>query len=98
MKVYWSHKARDRLREIHAYIAQDSPPSADRMVDLLLRHGERLALQPRTERRVPEYPEDDLHEVMERPFRLIYRVGADRIDILTVKHYRQRLPAKPSDL
>lgn len=98
MKVYWSQKARARLREIHAYIAQDSPPSADRILDRLLRRGERLALQPRIERRVPEYPEDDLHEVLERPFRVIYRVGSDRIDILTVKHYRQRLPAKPSGL
>lgn len=91
MKVYWSHKARTRLQEIHAYIAQDSPLNADRVLDRLLRRGERLALQPRVERRVPEYPEDDLREVLERPLRLIYRAAPGRIDILTVKHDRQRL-------
>jgi hypothetical protein len=45
--VYWSHKARTRLREIHAYIAQDSPLSATQMVDRLIQRGEHLAAGPR---------------------------------------------------
>ena len=96
--VHWSHKARTRLREIHAYIAQDSSLYATQMVDRLTRRGEQLAAVPRVERRVPEYPEDDLREVLERPYRLIFQVSPDRIDILTIKHYRQRLPAQAADL
>ena len=96
--VYWSHKARVRLREIHAYIAKDSPLRATQMVDRLTRRGEQLASEPRAERRVPEYPEDELHEVLERPYRLIFQVSLGRIDILTVKHYRQRLPDRVTEL
>jgi toxin ParE1/3/4 len=43
-------------------------------------------------RRLPEYPETELREVLERRFRLIYLVKLDRIEVVTVKHYRQRLP------
>jgi toxin ParE1/3/4 len=96
--VYWSHKARTRLREIHAYIAKDSPLSATQMVDRLTRRGEHLAAEPRADRRVPEYPEDDLREVLERPYRLIFQVSPGRIDILTIKHYRQRLQVQATDL
>jgi toxin ParE1/3/4 len=47
---------------------------------------------------VPEYPEDDLREVLVRPYRLIFQVSPGRIDILTIKHYRQRLPAQSVEL
>jgi toxin ParE1/3/4 len=96
--VYWSHKARTRLREIHAYIAKDSPLRATQMVDRLTRRGEHLAAEPHVDRHVPEYPEDDLREVLERPYRLIFQASSGRIDILTIKHYRQRLPARAANL
>jgi len=96
--VTWSDKARLRLREIHDYIAQDSPVQAQRMIDRLTRRSSRLALAPRADRSVPEYRQESLREVLERPYRIIYLVGQDRIDIVTVKHYRQRLPRKSADL
>lgn len=92
MKVYWTAEASARLLDIQAYIAQDSPMAA--------RRSRKLAEPPLTGRTVPEYPDSDLREVLERPFRLIYRVVAERqqIDIVTVKHYRQKLPPRPEQL
>ena len=94
----WSAKARFRLREIHDYIAQDSPAQARQMVDLLTARSSRLALTPRADRSVPEYRQEHLREILERPYRIIYLVGVGRIDIVTVKHYRQRLPRSPTKL
>ena len=98
MKVNWSDKAKSRLHEIHDFVAIDSPIRAKQVVDRLTRRSEKLALHPRPERRVPEYFQDDLREVLEPPFRIIYLINADQIDIVTVKHYRQRLPERPADL
>ena len=92
MKVYWTLEARERLLEIQAYISQYSPKAGRSVTARLLQRSRKLALPPITGRRLPEYPEAELREVLERPFRLIYLVKADRIEILTVKHYRQRLP------
>ena len=98
MKVTWSRKARERLREIQDYIAKDSPIRATQVVNRLIRRSEKLVLEPRIDRLVPEYPQDNLREALDRPFRLIYLVSLSGINIVTVKHYRQRLPEHPTDL
>ena len=50
--------------------------NAARLVDRLTRRGEALAAEPRIDRRVPEYLEQNLREVLERPYRLIFLVLA----------------------
>lgn len=47
---------------------------------------------------MPEYPEADLRELLERPFRIIYRVTTDQIEIVSVMHYRQLLPTDTQTL
>ena len=44
---------------------------------------------------VPEFERDDIRETLLRPYRIIYRLNVDRIDILTVRHYRELLPEDP---
>jgi toxin ParE1/3/4 len=98
MRVYWTLEARARLLEIQAYIAQYSPRAARAVAVRLLQRSRKLATAPLTGRRLPEYPETELREVLERPFRLVYLTKLDRIEIITVKHYRQRLPKSPKRL
>ena len=98
MKVYWTLEARARLLEIQAYIAQYSPSAARSMAARLLQRSRRLGIPPLTGRRLAEYPETELREVLERPYRLIYQVKPDRVEVITVKHYRQQLPRNPQRL
>jgi plasmid stabilization system protein ParE len=60
--------------------------------------GSSGAAPPLLGRRLPEYPNADLRELMERPFRIIYAVKPERIEIVTIKHYRQNLPRDPRRL
>ena len=57
-----------------------------------------LATPPLTGRRLPEYPDADLRELLERPYRLIYLVTPKGIEIVTVMHYRQLLPGDANQL
>lgn len=98
MRVYWTPEARRRLREIHSYIARESPVVADEVTARVLRRSQQLAIPPPLGRRLPEYPQADLRELLQRPFRIIYRVKAERIEIVTIKHYRQNLPRNPRHL
>ena len=68
------------------------------MVERILRRADRLSEAPRSSARLPAFRDDEVRELLERPYRIIYRVGADRLEILTVKHYRQRLVNRPTDL
>ena len=43
-------------------------------------------------RRVPEYHQDNVREIGEPPYRIIYRVTADVVQVLTIMHERQLLP------
>ena len=64
------------------------------MVDRLLRRSEQLEDFPFSGRDVPEYEVPDVREVIEGPYRIIYRVKTDQIDVLTVVHSAQLLPPR----
>ena len=86
MKVHWTDTAEGHLDAIYAYVAQDSPQYARRMVDRLTRRSQQIAEFPFSGRRVPEYDVDQIREVIEGSFRIIYHIKADQIDVLTVIH------------
>lgn len=98
MKVYWTFEARARLREIQQYLSKYSQSVARSVVARLLKRSRRLATKPMEGRRLREYPSTNLREVLERPYRIIFQVKPKQIEIITVKHYRQRLPRSPSRL
>lgn len=50
------------------------------------------AMRPRSGRIVPKYDDENLRELITPPYRLIYRIKPDRIDIIAVFHGAQQLP------
>lgn len=86
MKVHWTETAEAHLDAIHAYISQDSPEYAKRVVDRLTRRSEQIGAFPRSGRRVPEYDQDLIREVVEGTYRIIYRIKPGQIDVLAVIH------------
>jgi plasmid stabilization system protein ParE len=84
MRVIWTATAVARLEEIEDYIAADDPEAAVRFTDALLDAGESLAHSPNRSRAIPELPASGLREVIHRRYRLVYRVSAKTIEILTV--------------
>lgn len=94
MKLRWTPEARTQLRQIEAYVATESPLAARQLVARLIRRGSQLAELPRSGRKVPEFGREDVRELLEAPYRIVYRIHEARaeIDILTVWHYRRRLP------
>lgn len=92
MRVIWSVEAAEQLREITNYVAERNPQAARRIAAALLKRSRHLAQPPLTGRRLPEFPHADLRELLERPYRLIYRITDSRVEIVALKHYRQLLP------
>lgn len=92
MKVHWTDRAKSRLRLIHDYIAQDAPLIASEVVERLLHRSLQIGELPYSGREVPEYQREDVREILERPYRILYRIRPERIDVITVMHYRQLLP------
>jgi addiction module RelE/StbE family toxin len=95
VKVHWTNTALGHLLAIYEYIAQDSQVYAQRMVDRLTRRSEQIAAFPLSGRTVPEYEAEDIREMIERPYRIIYRIKPEQIDVLAVIHGAQLLPLEP---
>lgn len=92
MRVHWTDRAKARLRHIHDYIAEDSAKTALKVVDRMTARSKQIAELPYSGRRVREYSDNDIRELLEAPYRIIYKIKPDQIDVLTVMHYRQILP------
>jgi toxin ParE1/3/4 len=62
------------------------------MVDRITQRSEQVSSQPFSGRKVPEYETEDIRELIEKPYRIIYRLKQGQIDVLAVIHGAQLLP------
>ncbi len=92
MNVVWTDEAKVHLDDIYQYIKRDAPFYARQTVDKLTRRVEQLIDHPRSGRIVSKYDDENLRELIVYPYRLIYRIKPDRIDIIAVFHGAQQLP------
>ncbi|MFQ5865480.1 MAG: type II toxin-antitoxin system RelE/ParE family toxin [bacterium] len=77
---------------MYEYIAKDSTLYAERMVDRLTSRSKQITDFPMSGRKVPEYDAEDIREVFEGHYRIIYRIRPKQIDILAVIHGSRLLP------
>ena len=92
MNVVWTPEAQSHLDSIYQYIKHDAPFYAQGVVDTLTRRSQQLVDHPLSGRIVPAYDDRKLRELIVYPYRLIYRVMIDRIDVIAVFHGARQLP------
>ena len=78
-----------QLHAIYAYIAQTSPDYARRTVDRLTNRSKQISAFPHSGRMVPEYEDENIREVLEASYRIIYVIYSEQIDVLAVIHEAQ---------
>jgi plasmid stabilization system protein ParE len=84
MKVVWSKESLNRLIEIEEFIAENNPSNAIEFTDFLVSKSLLIEENPGIGRTVPEFSDPDIRELIIKGYRLVYRLGKGRIDILTV--------------
>ena len=89
MRVLLTVDARADIRTIRERRAEFSPGRADDLVLELLRRLRQIRDFPRLGRIVPELQHEDLREVLEQGYRIIYQVFPDRAEVFAVLHSRQ---------
>ena len=88
MTVVWTDAAVSQLDAIYNYIAHTSPEYALGMIDRLTKRSIQIAEFPYSGRMVPEYDLNEVREVLEWPYRIIYLIkpGESRVEVLAVVH------------
>jgi len=85
MNIVWSQEANDNLIDIEDFIARDSLERAISFVDTLITHAEEiLSDNPKAGRVVPEIGNPDIRELIYRGYRIVYRINASTVAVLTV--------------
>ncbi len=90
-QVIWTDPAIADLDAIADYIALDNTAAARDLVARVVRHVGQLARHPRSGPRLPELPRDRFRQLIEPPFRIVYRQDGDRVLILHVMRGEQML-------
>jgi len=91
-QLIWSPRAAADLEAIREHIAYDSELYAGLMVSRLVAAPSRLIQFPELGRIVPEYDQPDLRELIVRPYRLVYRLRGEFVEIATVFHAARMFP------
>jgi toxin ParE1/3/4 len=94
LEIVWSVRARRRLREIRAYVAQDKPDAAERLATRIVALVELLKEHPYLGR---EGSKPGVREFVPggTPYLIFYRVRARRVTILTIWHGAQSRWRRP---
>ena len=93
-RVRWTESARRDLNEIAAFLAQQSPNRALRVVKRIRTRARSLEHQPERGRIVPELGNLGIHswrELVEAPYRVVYRVADPDVRVVLVVDGRRDL-------
>jgi toxin ParE1/3/4 len=92
MKLFWTETAKQDLLAIKRYIAIDNPIAGKRWVKRLRERARSALHAPLAGRTVPEMSREDIRELIEGNYRIVYQVLEDRLVILTVFEGHQLFP------
>jgi addiction module RelE/StbE family toxin len=94
LKVVWTSLARDDLREIVSYVAQDDRTAAIRVGEKILSSVEPLKTMPQIGRIVPERHDRTIREIIRGNYRIIYRVREEQnvVEIWRIWHGARGTP------
>jgi toxin ParE1/3/4 len=84
MKLFWTETAKQDLQAIRRYIATDNPVAAKQWIQRLRERARNALHAPLAGRVVPEMSREDIRELIEGNYRIVYQVLEDRLVILTV--------------
>ena len=92
MNITWSESSLAQLEAIHAYIALNSPQYATAVLQRIRDRVTKIPLQPMAGEVVPEFNVPQIRQVIASPYRILYRISAEEIEILGVLHGSQQSP------
>lgn len=92
IEVRWTPQAADDLQAIHDFIARDSTRYARAEVERIVAAVDRLEVFPDSGRVVPEYDRADIREIIEPPYRLVYRRRPDVLFVLMIFRASRSMP------
>jgi addiction module RelE/StbE family toxin len=90
-KIVWTDLAKEDLRSIYDYISRDSKVYAERYVVKLISRVDQLESNPKSGRIVPEVNREEIRELIEGNYRIVYKCVGESVTMLRVHHSARQL-------
>lgn len=91
LELRWTEQAVNQLGAIAEHISLVSPIYAEQVIERLLARLRQAQEFPASGRFVPEMRRPNLRELIEAPYRIIYRVRPTVVEVIAILHGRQDL-------
>lgn len=91
VNVKWTKNALEELDGIASYISRDSPKYANILVKQIFEMASHLQQFPKLGRKVPEYNNPNLREILYKSYRIVYLIKKEQLEIISVIHGSRKL-------
>ena len=92
MQIVWTQPALTDVLEAQAYVAADSLRYGQLVAERIFEAVEQLEAFPLSGRVVPELRSATVRELIAAPYRIVYRVRAEVLEIIAVVHSARQFP------
>lgn len=87
VQINWTHQSLIDLENIAEYISKDSKYYAKLQIIKIKNSVEILKFQMHVGKSVPEFERNDLKQLIQGRYRIIYKIiNENRVDIITIHH------------
>ncbi len=84
--VKWTKNALEELDDMGAYISRDSPKYANILIKQIFEMVSHLEQFPKIGRKVPEYNDPNLREILYKSYRIVYLIKKEHLEVISVIH------------
>jgi len=91
VEIKWTNHALEELDDIANYISKDSPKYAQILVKQIYEMVGHLKQFPKLGKKVPEYGDPELREILFKTYRIIYLIKKDHLEIISIIHGSRKL-------
>jgi len=88
-RLRWTEQAVDQLGAIAEYVSRSSPVYAEQLVQRIATRLEQVRVFPASGAPVAEVETPEIRQLLEWPYRIIYRSRSDVIEVLAIVHGRR---------
>jgi addiction module RelE/StbE family toxin len=92
-QLRWTEQATQQLQAIAEYISVSSPVYAEQIIERIVARLRQALAHPESGRRVAEAPGAEIRELVEPPYRLLYRMRYETVEVVAILHGHQDLPS-----
>jgi len=80
-----------RLENIYEFISDKDTVAAKKLINRIFERVESISKYPERGRKVPEINRNEIREIFESEYRIIYKIEPKKIIILTIRNFKQLL-------